>query len=203
MQSIRYLELLSRTPTAFSNVIRTKDSPETPSVEDALGSKRWNTLLMPRAYFELLQSDVPAHVLAYALAIDRPLLTFRPAAPSRHRVSVVRYDHDTLDLEVESTGPGVLEYADGYDRHWKALVDGRPVPVVRVDGIFKGVNLEPGQHTVRWRYDPVPFRIALYLFFGAPVVAVALASGAAIHRWVAARAAGASRMAGSLPAQLS
>jgi len=44
---------------------------------------------------------------------------------------------------------------------------------------------------------------ALYLFFGAPVVAVALGSGAAIRRGATARAARAGRMPGSLPAELS
>jgi hypothetical protein len=208
-QAIRYLELLTRTPAAFSTLIRAERGPETPTVADARRLQRWNTLLMPRAYFELVHSEVPAHVLEHVFAIDRPLIAFRSTTEPTGsggqplRYNVLRYDHDTLDLEVRTAVPGVLEYADGYDRHWKATVDGRPAEILRVDTAFKGVAVGSGTHIVRWTYDPVPFRIALHLFFGAPALAIALTGAAAVHRWATSRVSETREAAASLPVRLS
>ena len=35
-----------------------------------------------------------------------------------------RYDYNSLDLEVEAPARGLLYWADGFDPHWRAWVDG-------------------------------------------------------------------------------
>jgi hypothetical protein len=51
---------------------------------------------------------------------------------------------------------GFLRVSGRWDRGWRATVDGRPVPVLRADAVFRGVVVPPGAHTVSFRYrNPV------------------------------------------------
>jgi uncharacterized membrane protein YfhO len=52
---------------------------------------------------------------------------------------------------------------------WQVTVDGREQPIVRVDGLLRGVYLDPGTHTVVWRYRPASLR------WGATITLCALA----------------------------
>ena len=55
-------------------------------------------------------------------------------------------------LEVRAEGPGVLVLAQGWDPGWSASVDGRDVPVLRVNHAQLGLPLEAGTHRVALRY---------------------------------------------------
>jgi hypothetical protein len=48
---------------------------------------------------------------------------------------------------------------DNHYPGWKAEVDGREVPVDRVDYLFRGVRVGAGAHTVEFRYEPLSWRI--------------------------------------------
>lgn len=69
-----------------------------------------------------------------------------------HRVSF--YDYDTLRLEIETSQPGYVYYADSYDPHWKARIDGKDVPVLRANFHFKAVPVHAGKHTIEFSYEP-------------------------------------------------
>ena len=59
-------------------------------------------------------------------------------------------DHDRW--LVDAPRGGFLRVSGRYDRGWSARVDGRPVAVLRADGIFRGVVVPPGRHTVAFTY---------------------------------------------------
>ena len=227
-QSVRYVELASRTPMAFSSLmhmdaasmqaeLRYGNDPAPPDsfLEKVVRGPRWNSFVMPRSYFDLIHSGIPAKTLGELLAIGHPLIQFRPWAvmmspeaffsalrkqnPTDRstldlnstvalhenaalrfarpplsvesnerpmfRFTISRYDYDSIELSTESSVPGFLYYADGYDPHWRAFVDRRPVPVLRANENFKAVPIDPGTHVVQFVYNPVAFRVSLYLFF--------------------------------------
>jgi hypothetical protein len=41
---------------------------------------------------------------------------------------------------------------------WTVTVDGQPAESVLVEGMFRGVDVSPGQHTIIWRYRPATVR---------------------------------------------
>ena len=206
-------------------------TPRDFQIEKVLDSRRWNSYLMLRGYFDLIHSGIPSGALEELMAISRPVVQFRDRATAipieafasevrtlyakgsirelgetvmlhtsppaltapphqagkegrkpTFRSAVTRYDYNSLELSTESSTSGFLYYADGYNRHWSAFVDGKPAPVLRANGNFKAVPVEGGIHMVRFVYDPVPFRIGLYLFFGIPILAIALTVSGAIRR---------------------
>jgi hypothetical protein len=67
-------------------------------------------------------------------------VTARPAPADRER------------WEVESPGGGFLRVGSRWDPGWSATVDGRRAEVHKADGIFRGVVVPPGAHTVRFTY---------------------------------------------------
>src|SRR5262249_53449825 len=60
--------------------------------------------------------------------------------------------------------PGVLTLVDSYSDGWHAQVNGREAPVIRVDGVFRGVRIEtPGEVEVRFWYRPPRWNLSLAL----------------------------------------
>jgi hypothetical protein len=72
---------------------------------------------------------------------------------------IARYEPERVVVRVRSSGAALLVLTDNHYPGWKAEVDGREVPVDRVDYMFRGVRVGPGAHTVEFRYEPLSWRI--------------------------------------------
>ncbi len=64
------------------------------------------------------------------------------------------YDGDRLEMVVENREDLFLSFIDNWDPDWRAFVDGRPVPLLKLFGTFKSLRLEGGRHRVRLEYRP-------------------------------------------------
>jgi hypothetical protein len=59
---------------------------------------------------------------------------------------------------------GILTLTDSYAEGWHAELNGREVPVLRVDGAFRGVRIEkPGTYDLHFRYRPPYWNLSLGL----------------------------------------
>ncbi len=85
-------------------------------------------------------------------------LTVEGADGSRRDASgeITHFSANRLALAVDAGGAGgALYYADAFHPGWRALVDGRPTPVVLAREAFKAVPLAPGRHLVELSFfDP-------------------------------------------------
>jgi hypothetical protein len=63
----------------------------------------------------------------------------------------------TIDLVVSQ--PGFLVLANTYYPGWRAKVDGQPVEISRANYTFMALPVEPGEHRVTLRYQPVSFTL--------------------------------------------
>lgn len=88
-------------------------------------------------------------------------------AASGFSYTVDGYDYDTLELTADSALKGLLYWADGFDRGWRAYVNGAEVPVYRANVNFKAVPLPRGRSKVRFVYSNRLFELSLYAFYGA------------------------------------
>lgn len=64
-------------------------------------------------------------------------------------------------FEVNCSGPGLFVLAQSYVGSWRARVDGRPRPVVPVNGSQLGVRIPSGTRHVELYLDPLPYRLGL------------------------------------------
>lgn len=97
-----------------------------------------------------------------------------------YRVS--SYDYDSLHLEIETSQPGYVYYADGYDPYWKARIDGKDESVLRANFHFKAVPVQAGKHTIVFSYEPSLLKYAITISFLTLLIGVVI--WVASYRWL-------------------
>jgi hypothetical protein len=68
------------------------------------------------------------------------------------------YSPNRLVVETEVAQPALLVLGEVWYPGWKAAIDGVDAPIVRVNGVQRGVYLDPGAHRVVWTYHPDSLR---------------------------------------------
>jgi hypothetical protein len=63
-----------------------------------------------------------------------------------------------IAVQADTAQPALLVLSEIWYPGWEVTVDGEPRPLYRVDGLVRGVYLEPGAHRVVWRYRPASVR---------------------------------------------
>jgi hypothetical protein len=76
-------------------------------------------------------------------------------------VTITQDDPELVRLRVLAPGAGYLVLADSYAPGWTATVDGAPAPMLKADGLFRGVAIEAGEHEVVMSYRPASVRLGL------------------------------------------
>ncbi|MFC1990739.1 YfhO family protein [Chloroflexota bacterium] len=72
--------------------------------------------------------------------------------------SIIDYQPNQLTIEVSTKDAGMLVLSDNYFPGWEARVDGRGAKIYRVNGVMRGVFIEPGTHSVEFTYFANSFR---------------------------------------------
>jgi uncharacterized membrane protein YfhO len=72
------------------------------------------------------------------------------------------------------TQPGYLVLTDTYYPGWRATVDGQPAEILEANHAFRAVQLDRGEHTVTFEYEPLSFRLGAWLTLLALVVLVVI-----------------------------
>ena len=89
---------------------------------------------------------------------DEVLLAKGPArtAPAGFNgsVRIVEEAADRVRLEVDLSAEGHVVLVDTHDPGWRALVDGRPVALLRANVAFRAVAVPAGRHVVEMMYRP-------------------------------------------------
>ena len=96
-------------------------------------------------------------------AADAPTATVTELLSTRVRVDV-RTACDRLLVYLDTWAPG-----------WRARIDGRPVPTLRVNGAVRGVLVPAGSHTLEWTYRPDHLPVLLTIMAASAMAAIALA----------------------------
>lgn len=83
---------------------------------------------------------------------------------------IKRYGHDYFDMEVFLNKDGFLYWADGYDKDWHAYINKKEVPVYRANINFKAIYIPKGANNITFLYNPILFKIGLFIFYGVFIV---------------------------------
>jgi len=93
---------------------------------------------------------------------EEPELVSRIPLPvsRKEHVDIASYESNEVIIEVNvKDEPKFLVLADNYYPGWQVEVDGEKERLYRANFILKSVFLPPGEHTVRFYYNPVSFKI--------------------------------------------
>ena len=81
-----------------------------------------------------------------------------PAAPGGDPspVALRRINGTAVDVDFDTPlrTAGLLVVLDRFDSDWHAYVDGEKTPIVRTNGVFRGVVVPKGSRSVALRYEP-------------------------------------------------
>jgi hypothetical protein len=69
--------------------------------------------------------------------------------------TVAAYANTEVLIDVDARSAGHVVLNDPYHRWWSAEVDGREVPVLQANGVFRAVAVGPGAHRIRFVFRPV------------------------------------------------
>ena len=76
-------------------------------------------------------------------------------------LSILHQDLHSLTVAVETDQPGYLVVPRAYYPGWQAVVSGQPEPIRRANYAFQAVYVPAGQHTVRFTFEPLLWKIGL------------------------------------------
>lgn len=131
-----------------------------------------NTTVMPR-FFVVHQVRAAASLAEARRIIDRREIDFRqtaiaetpislpPGGEGADAVKVVEYLPNSVELDVQSRGAGLLVASETHYPGWQAWVDDRPAPIHRVDIGLRGIEVPGGSHRVRMKFRPTLLWIGL------------------------------------------
>lgn len=131
-----------------------------------------NTRALPRAFLAGSVEVVPGGEAAIArllapdfdarstVVVEEPLpaeVEVQPGAAGT--VEWLERQVDEYTLRVVPDRPALLVVLDNHYPAWEAQVNGRSVPIHRVNHTFRAVAVPPGEHTVTFRYRPTALRL--------------------------------------------
>ncbi len=99
--------------------------------------------------------------LRRAAVVARPLGVTLPGPTDGSSARVTAFAPNEIIVEVTAVADGLLVLSEVTYPGWRASVDGESVPLVRADGVLRGVSIPEGQHTVRVWYAPTSVRVGL------------------------------------------
>jgi hypothetical protein len=76
------------------------------------------------------------------------------SAPCLGTAEIVDEIPTRVTVSIKMQTPGVVVLADRWDKGWKAYLDGRNVPILRVNHALRGVPVAAAEGTLEFRYEP-------------------------------------------------
>jgi hypothetical protein len=165
----RSLQVIER-PTALPRVHLVSDWETMSSPEAALS---WlTTRVLPRN-FAVVEPTALLNGRTRQIPVPAP-----GASSPAGRVIHVDYGLTSIRAQTESPASNFLVVSDTWYPGWRALVDGQPAAIYRVNSTFRGVVVPAGQHEVRMEYIPDGLLIGgVFSVLGLVVVAVCWITG--------------------------
>ncbi len=95
------------------------------------------------------------------------------------RAVIEHYSAGTVRVRTDAPTRQVLVLCDVHYPGWQVRIDNRPAEMLKADGVFRGVSVPEGRHTVEFRFRPPLLRVGA----AAAAAAFLLAAGLDVARW--------------------
>jgi hypothetical protein len=70
-------------------------------------------------------------------------------------IRLVKYDNDMLQYESNAAASQFAVFSEVfYDRGWKAFIDDKEAPIVKVNYVLRGLAVPAGSHKIEFRFEP-------------------------------------------------
>jgi hypothetical protein len=119
----------------------------------------------PQQQLAIMSQDPNFQPALVALVESAPPLTLAPfrSLASAGSARVESYGGNRIKLSAAASANCLLVLGEKYYKGWYATVDGKDAQIYPVDHVLRGVYLTPGNHTVQFDFDPLPFKVGKYI----------------------------------------
>jgi hypothetical protein len=90
----------------------------------------------------------------------------------RGSTEIVSEEPNRIRLAARMETAGLVVLADLWDQGWRAWLDGKPAPILRVNHAIRGVVVPTGSSILEFRYQPRSFTWGIRCFAGAALVLI-------------------------------
>jgi hypothetical protein len=150
---------------------------------------------LPRAFFvdayqvasgvETLEKIKSMSFNVYQMAFAEKDLGGKIDAPdSTANAELVRFGIQNLELRLKASGNNLLFLSEAYyPSGWKAWLDGKEIPIHRLNYLFRGVVVPKGEHRLEMRFEPTGFALGKNISLAANVLILGAAGFAGFDWW--------------------
>jgi uncharacterized membrane protein YfhO len=85
----------------------------------------------------------------------RPSIPFEPVADSTATITLVKNDNDIITYSFNASGNQFAVFSEiYYNSGWKAYIDGKEAPIVKVNYVLRGLAVPAGKHDIKFEFKP-------------------------------------------------
>lgn len=85
----------------------------------------------------------------------RPQVTAMPQPDSNAAIHLVKNDNDIIHYTSSSATNQFAVFSEIYYKAgWKAFIDGKEIPIVKVNYVLRGLSIPAGRHAIEFRFEP-------------------------------------------------
>jgi len=85
----------------------------------------------------------------------RSSIPFEPAADSAANITLKDYDNDVLTYTFNAASNQFAVFSEIYYKSgWKAYIDGKEAPIVKVNYVLRGLAIPAGKHDIKFEFKP-------------------------------------------------
>ena len=84
-------------------------------------------------------------------------------SPTQNYFEKIEIQPGAFEITVNSPEPAIVRFSEHYNSDWKAMVNGKNVPVWRINYLFMGIPVDAGEQHIYLRYSPSPIPFVLQM----------------------------------------
>jgi hypothetical protein len=111
-------------------------------------------------------------------------IPFTPQPDSSASIQLVKNENELVTYSSTASGNQFAVFSEiYYDKGWKAFIDGKESPIVKVNYVLRGLAVPAGKHSIEFRFEPQGYltgRTITYIF---SAVLLLLIAGAVFFEW--------------------
>ncbi len=104
---------------------------------------------------------------------EQPKIAFEAQPDSSASVRLVENLNDRITYQSSAQQNGFVVFSEiYYPNGWKAFVDEKEVPIVRVNYVLRGLSIPAGEHQIEFRFEPASYIWGNRISIGVGIVSI-------------------------------
>lgn len=116
---------------------------------------------------------------------EQQKVTISPVFDSSASIKLVKNLNDEIIYQSNASTNQFAVFSEiYYPKGWKAYVNEKETPIVKVDYAFRGINLPAGNHTIKFEFAPASYTLGNTLNLAAGIISILSLLTCAILLWM-------------------